>query len=253
MRHIQTFKVFESAQELSPRQEAYLDGLTTGPWKLNRATGLVDIKGSFYYVGNTEGSFDGIKFGTVTGIFSCDNNDLKTLEGAPRVVERGFGCSTNRLTSLKGGPERVGEDFYCNNNNLTDLTGSPDYVGGSFACIGNPLESFEGAPKFIGGKFSYHSYVAPFVKLEIPAGEWNLISLLKIYVGSDWKVKRLIRPLVSAEIIQKEIDQNPEKMAVELKEILKDLMSLHEYRTLKFPANLRREADLMSDLSGIGL
>jgi hypothetical protein len=253
MRHIQTFKVFESSQELSPRQEAYLDGLTTGPWKLNRATGLVDIKGSFYYVGNTEGSFDGIKFGTVTGSFTCDNNDLKTLEGAPRVVERGFGCSTNRLKSLKGGPERVGEDFYCNNNNLTDLTGSPDYVGGSFACIGNPLESFEGAPKFIGEKFYYRSYVAPFVKLEIPAEEWNLIGLLRIYAGSDWKVKRLIRPLVSAEAIQQEIDQNPEKMAVELKGVLKDLLEIPEYQNLKFPENLRREADLMSDLSGIGL
>ena len=253
MRHIQTFKIFESAQELSPRQEAYLDGLTTGPWELNRATGMVDIKGSFYYVGNTEGSFAGIKFGTVTGSFDCGGNDLKTLEGAPRVVEGGFSCNTNRLKSLKGGPERVGEDFYCNNNNLTDLTGSPDYVGGSFACIGNPLESFEGAPKFIGGKFSYRSYVAPLVKLEIPAGEWNLIGLLKVYVGSDWKVKRLIRPLVSVEIIQKEIDQNPEKMAVGLKGILKDLMSLHEYRTLKFPANLRIEADLLSDLSGVGL
>jgi hypothetical protein len=66
-------------------------------------------------------------------------------------------------------------------------------------------------------------------------------------------VKRLIRPLVSAEAIQQEIDQNPEKMAVELKGVLKDLLEIPEYQNLKFPENLRREADLMSDLSGIGL
>jgi hypothetical protein len=59
--------------------------------------------------------------------------------------------------------------------------------------------------------------------------------------------------LVSAEIIQKEIDQNPEKMAVELKEVLKDLMKLPEYQNLKFPQRLQGKADLLSDLSGVGL
>jgi hypothetical protein len=38
------------------------------------------------------------------------------LEGAPKVVDRGFFCSNNLLTSLKGAPQTVGYDFVCCDN-----------------------------------------------------------------------------------------------------------------------------------------
>ena len=60
--------------------------------------------------------------GTVyEGSFSCTNNNLTSLEGAPREVKGDFNCSDNNLTSLEGAPREVKGDFYCYNNNLTSL------------------------------------------------------------------------------------------------------------------------------------
>ena len=60
-----------------------------------------------------------LKFGTVTGHFNCSNNELTSLDGAPKKVGENFSCHTNNLTSLEGALEKVGRDFICHNNNLT--------------------------------------------------------------------------------------------------------------------------------------
>lgn len=54
-----------------------------------------------------------IKFGKVGGSFSCSNNELTTLEGAPREVGGNFYCHHNKLTSLKGAPKKVDGFFNC--------------------------------------------------------------------------------------------------------------------------------------------
>jgi len=46
----------------------------------------------------------------------CSNNELISIEGAPKKVERGFLCDYNELTSLKGAPKEVKGGFWCNNN-----------------------------------------------------------------------------------------------------------------------------------------
>jgi len=43
-----------------------------------------------------------VKFGKVGGSFSCFDNKLTSLEGAPSQVGRYFACSYNQLTSLVG-------------------------------------------------------------------------------------------------------------------------------------------------------
>ena len=78
-------------------------------------------------------------------------------------------------------------------------------------------------------------------------------NLVEEYLESSGKKKDLLATLVSPETLQKKIDQNPEKMAVELKDVLKDLMALPDYQNIKFPGRLQGEADLLSDLSGVGL
>ena len=78
-----------------------------------------------------------IKFNKVGGYFYCDNNQLTSLEGCPKTVERDFFCSSNQLTSLEGCPNIVKGNFYCNNNKLTSLEGCPKTVGGSFFCSNN--------------------------------------------------------------------------------------------------------------------
>ena len=74
----------------------------------------------------------------VEGDFSCYNNKLTTLAGAPKTVRGYFTCSHNKLTTLQGAPETVGGGFSCTNNKLTTLAGAPNTVGGGFSCRNNP-------------------------------------------------------------------------------------------------------------------
>jgi hypothetical protein len=89
----------------------------------------------------------------VKGYFSCSNNQLTSLEGAPKEVGGSFWCYGNILTSLKGAPKEVGVNFDCHVNRLTSLDGAPQTVGGSFNCSHNQLTSLEGAPEEVGGGF----------------------------------------------------------------------------------------------------
>ena len=95
-----------------------------------------------------------IYFNRVGGYFGCYNNELTTLEGAPREVGGHFMCFSNKLTSLEGAPEKVGGNFDCGHNKLTSLEGSPREVGGDFGCAYNNLTSLEGSPREVGGDFS---------------------------------------------------------------------------------------------------
>jgi hypothetical protein len=54
-------------------------------------------------------------------------------------VGGGFYCGNNQLNSLQGAPRKVGASFYCHNNQLTSLEGAPRDVGGNFRCHNNPL------------------------------------------------------------------------------------------------------------------
>jgi hypothetical protein len=114
--------------------------------------GLVDVK---YGVNLSNRRLDKfpLNFGTVTGIFFCPNNKLRTLEGSPREVGGTFDCSNNLLTTLEGSPIKV-SDFNCSNNQLTTLEGSPKEVIGDFICYNNQLRSLEGCPTEVRGVFN---------------------------------------------------------------------------------------------------
>jgi hypothetical protein len=66
--------------------------------------------------------FKGVKFGVVGGDFSCDNNNLTTLEGAPQSVGVSFSCDDNHLTTLEGAPQTVGRGFFCKRNPVSEET-----------------------------------------------------------------------------------------------------------------------------------
>ena len=115
--------------------------------------GLVDVDGDVDLSGKGLTKLP-VKFGNVSGIFNCQNNQLTSLEGAPQSVggDR-FNCNNNQLTSLEGAPQEVGGDFRCYNNQLTSLEGAPQKVVGSFNCNNNQLTSLEGCPKEVGNTF----------------------------------------------------------------------------------------------------
>jgi hypothetical protein len=161
--------------ELTKRQINYLNKFTEGTWSLNPETGLVDVDGYFDCSDQKLEDFKGVRFGTVTGNFYCENNSLTSLEGAPQKVRGDFACSWNSLTTLEGAPQEVGGKFrcqnnsslttlegapqrvegyfYCDRNSLTDLKGAPQKVGRYFDCSYNSLTSLEGAPHEVGGDF----------------------------------------------------------------------------------------------------
>lgn len=156
MRHIKEFnQLFENTQELTQEQKDWLDKCSTkGTWKLNPQTGLVDVVGNFDCKDQNLTDFKGVRFGSVSGHFNCSNNQLTSLEEAPKSVGLNFDCPNNRLTSLEGAPQRVGLGFDCSNNRLTSLEGAPQSVANSFYCLKNQLTSLEGAPPSVGGYFN---------------------------------------------------------------------------------------------------
>ena len=159
MRHIKEYnQLFENTQELTQEQKNWLDEcLCTkgGTWKVNPQTGLVDVIDSFSCSRQDLDSFKGVRFGQVSGYFSCSHNALTSLDGAPQWVGLYFSCSYNNLTSLEGGPQFVGLIYQCDHNSLTSLNGSPQKVGGSFDCSNNNLASLEGAPLSVEGSFIF--------------------------------------------------------------------------------------------------
>ena len=157
MKHVLPYSLFENQtaiRTLSKEQVSWLDNCTKGTWQLNPATGLVDINGDFYCSGQNLQDFKGVRFGTVGRDFSCKNNQLTTLEGAPQEVGGGFSCAKNQLTTLEGAPQSVGGDFWCQDNQLTTLEGAPQSVEVDFYCEDNGLTSLEGAPQSVGGAFN---------------------------------------------------------------------------------------------------
>ena len=154
MRHIKTYQIFEaSAPALTPEQIDWLDECTTGRWKLNPQTGLVDVDGDFYCQDQNLTDFKGVRFGEISKFFDCSRNSITSLDGAPQKVGGYFGCYSNKLTSLEGAPQRVDGDFMCHSNQLVSLKGSPQIVTGGFYCSRNPLTSLEGAPPMVAGTF----------------------------------------------------------------------------------------------------
>ena len=122
MKHVKPFALFESEKSLTPRQIKFLDEYTKGSWRINPATGLVDVDGDFNCSAQELSDFKGVRFGKVGGGFHCGSNQLSSLEGAPREVRWDFNCNNNQLTSLKGAPQKVGEDLYCRNNPVSEKT-----------------------------------------------------------------------------------------------------------------------------------
>jgi hypothetical protein len=153
MKHVKLFEGFSTPKPLTEDQINWLDECATG-WRLNPSTGLVDVDGDFKCYRQGLKDFKGVAFGHIKGNFNCDNNQLTSLEGAPKTVNGYFSCSSNQLTSLEGAPQTVDGSFYCANNQLTSLEGAPQTVGGDFYCGNNQLTSLNGAPNTIKDDFN---------------------------------------------------------------------------------------------------
>jgi len=140
------FKIVEEAKKVKPEDF----GITKYKF---RPDGTLDVFQDVNLWGKylTELPF---KFGKVDGYFACNKNELKSLKGAPKVVNAHFDCSDNYLTSLKYAPNVINDYFNCSWNKLKSLEGAPKIMNGDFYCFNNKLKDLKGAPKVINGDFN---------------------------------------------------------------------------------------------------
>ena len=287
MKHLKTYRIFESEKGLTPEQESFLNKCTRGQWKYDPSTGLVDVDGNFDGSSERLKTLKGIRFGRVEGNFSCRNNRLETLagapkevggdfdcdenrleslEGAPRKVGGVFRCSDNSLKSLAGAPQEVGGDFYCGNNRLETLEGAPHEVGGDFSCSFNSLETLEGAPQKVGGGFYCHNNRLETLEgaprevggdfdcdaFSLDKGKWNPAGWMEVLKGGSPDAQKLIVPFLAPEALNQGIQKNPEGMIMKLKPVWNDESFRETRDKLVWPKGYEQEADLLGDLDNVG-
>jgi hypothetical protein len=131
MRYLRDYRLFENVDILTDEQRKFLDEYIRGTWSVN-SEGLVDVWGGFYCYSEGLEDFLGIRFEEVIGSFRCYANQLRTLEGSPRVVGGHFDCFDNQLRTLEGSPRVVGVSFNCSRNPLISLEGAPEVIKGYF-------------------------------------------------------------------------------------------------------------------------
>jgi hypothetical protein len=175
MKHIKLFESFNKAPKLTKEQIDFLNKHTEGIWEIDPSTGLVNIEGTFDCVSQGLIDLKGLRFGWVTGSFSCGFNKLESLDGSPEAVAGDFYCNMNSLKNLKGSPQVVNGSFYCGGNPLTSLEGAPEEVGGWFLCD----KQLEGAPK--EKKIRAHSQLKPLGAKSQNNDGWPLLGVHRYY------------------------------------------------------------------------
>ena len=123
-----------------------------------------------------------LKFGKVSGYFSCGDNQLKSLEGSPLSVGGHFNCSFNQLKSLSGAPLSVGGYFSCSYNQLNSLSGISGRISGGIYCHSNQLRDVKGVKDGWLGEFSVYGNPVHEILNLFPKDKWDeVIEILNEY------------------------------------------------------------------------
>ena len=166
MRYLKMFESYQSESEVAEICKKF--GIRN--WYLER--GLINVDGNVN-LRNMGLTHIPLKFGEVTGYFSCSVNRLTSLDGCPIQVGGSFYCDWNNLTSLEGCPIRVGSYFACDNNKLTSLESCPKYVGGNFWCSGNKIREFTGIKYIESGLYCPGNPIFNIWEIISPNCEWD--------------------------------------------------------------------------------
>jgi len=161
-----------------------------------------------------------------------------------------------KITKISDSPKIVSSFGFCGTS-IKNLLGCPEVVEDLIEVSNNPyLESLEGLPKGFKGKIKTDYFEGPFsiddrakiiitgiVELkykETEISEKGMKLILSSFGGGEEE---------ALQIIQKLVDENPEKMAVKFKSYSKFPI----FQNIQWPKNLQSEFDLLSDLEGVGL
>lgn len=158
---------------------------------------------------------------------------LSSLKGYPKIIHGRFIVAGTRIKNLEGGPEQIlgGESSLENNEFLNSLEGFPfEYEGGIKTDI----------IKCQFGLVDRLTIVSRGLYKELPFDSMKKATPEQI---------KFVATSIPLESVQSLIDQNPERMAITLKELIKDPY----FKSLRWPENLKGEVDLLSALSDVGL
>jgi len=204
MKYLKKWKIFENHDDIHNICKEYdIKNYTI------KEDGTIDVNGNVHLSKRSLTKLP-LRFNHVSGDFSCLENKLTTLEGAPESINGGFLCDNNELTNLKGGPKNVSGGFYCRHNQLTSLEGAPLSVGGDFWGHNNKLTSFKNAPQSVGGEFyCYNNQIKSLDGLEFKSFEFidlennPVYDIVKDWINSDNR-EELIEYFVDLSVIQEE-------------------------------------------------
>ncbi len=130
-----------------------------------------------------------VKFGSVSGDFSCISAGLESLAGCPTSVRKDFVCTGNKLKNLIGCPASIGGNLICVGSGLRSLEGCPEIIHGEFTCSRNNLVSLQHGPRHVEGNFDCSDN--PLTSLEyLPA---IIGGYVKIPWSKDLPLLRLVR------------------------------------------------------------
>lgn len=162
------------------------------------------------------------------------------------------------LSSLKGSPKIVREDFYVQNTRIRSFEGGPEKIGGRCRLSGNSLlTSLRGFPIDFDGIldsdiiecwFSLEDRMRIITEGTYSPSSWAGTRGREIVRATPFQ-REFVATSLPIDYIQDLIDQNPEKMAIVLKGVIKNPY----FKGLKWPESLKGEVDLLSDLEEIGL
>jgi len=135
-----------------------------------------------------------LTFNEVDGYFTCETNNLTTLEGCPKKVCGDFYCSRNKLTSLEHSPKIIEVNFICwDNNHITSLEGLEDtYISGILDIdFCSRLYSLKGFPKKVGSFWCAGTPIYPIYDTFIQECDYDTMRKFNkfdvIYTdGLDW-------------------------------------------------------------------
>ncbi len=112
-------------------------------------------------------------------------NNLKSLEHCPTIINEHFYCSLSHITSLEYSPHTVNGDYTITlNEYLHSLQYCPSEINGNFNCAGSAITSLEFSPSKVN-EWCY------FNKTKITSLEYAPLIVGKSFTCNDTNIKDL--------------------------------------------------------------
>lgn len=205
-------------------------------------------------------SMEGIKIkgGEDSTISIRECVDLESLgTSLPKVVgdfELVSQKNNLKIKSMEGCPKMIRQDFLFRATGISSLAGGPEEVGRIYDVESNPrLTSLEYFPIDFDGRIRSSTISCKFSLYDRIKIVEDGIAVLDGWSKKEFEVypvqKEFVATSIPPRIMQKLVDENPEKMAV----ALKGVSNFSPFKNIKWPENLKVEVDLLSDLSDVGL